>query len=273
MAVKRASILGNWHAAIQWAITSARGETMKRVALFACIGFFALTQIASATSITYGTVGTVNTNNRTIIDATGDTITYNNTGNTTFSSAMATAFANDTGGVWNFDGANFDVAPGQTITLNYGISQSKTEVLTLGGTNNINQANNIGNEPTSGASGLGLGGDGTTRTFTLSEGLLTLGIFNTDRNDASRIPVLTVTFKDGNTAALSTSGANADNTYFHGFTTTLANPIVSFSLSQSNNSFIRYDDLGFVVAPEPTGLSFLGLGAFAICRRKRRQGM
>ena len=42
--------------------------------------------------------------------------------------------------------------------------------------------------------------------------MLTLGIFSTDRNDAGRTPVLTVTFLDNTTA--STSGANAEQHVF-----------------------------------------------------------
>lgn len=55
--------------------------------------------------------------------------------------------------------------------------------------------------------------------------------------------MLTVTYRDNTTA--STSGANADNVYFHGLSGTAANPIVSFALSQ--NDFVHYDDLGFIV--------------------------
>jgi hypothetical protein len=41
---------------------------------------------------------------------------------------------------------------------------------------------------------LGLDSNASTRIFTLSTPLLTLGIFNTDRNDASRTAALTVTY-------------------------------------------------------------------------------
>lgn len=117
---------------------------------------------------------------------------------------------------------------------------------------------------------MGLGGDATTRTFTLSTNLLTVGIFNTDRNDSGRLPVLTVNYLLGGSA--STSGATANDVYFHGLSGTEANPIVSFSLTQNN--FIRYDDLGFVVAssvPEPSRALLLMLGATGLLVRRRRQ--
>lgn len=215
---------------------------------------------APAASISVNTVGTINGNNKTVLEATGNSLSV-----TTFASDISTAFANNTGGVWNFDGAFFNVNSGETVTLNYGASLTNSLVLTVGG-NGINQGFAAG-EPTSGdQTVMGLVGDASTRTFTPSTPLLTLGIFNTDRNDAGRLPILTVTYQDTTTA--STSGANADNTYFHGLSGTLANPIVSFSLSQNN--FVRYDDLGFIAVPEPSSallLGLVGLGAFA--RRRR----
>ena len=221
---------------------------------------------APAASILVNTVGTINGNGKTIFEATGSTVTSTN-----FASDIATAFANDTGGVWDFEGSAFSVLDGETVTLKYGTSLANSLVLTVnnGGGFDINQAN-VPTEATSGSFGLGFGGGANTRTFTLSKGLLELGIFNTDRNDGSRLPVLTVTFQDTTTA--STSGANANDVYFHGFKTTAANPIVSFAISQNN--FVRYDDLGFVVAssvPEPSRALLMMLGAAGLLVRRRRQ--
>lgn len=195
---------------------------------------------AAAANYTDDTVGTINGNGKTILEATENSLDV-----TTFATDIATAFANNTGGVWDFDGAGFDVAPAETITLNYGTSLAKSLVLTLSGTNGINQSAN-GGEATSGGSVLGLAADASTRTFTPSKPLLTVGIFNTNRGSADRFPVLTVTFQDDTTA--STSDANAGAVYFHGLSATGTNYIKSFSLSQ--NAFVRYDDLGFIVAPE-----------------------
>ena len=206
---------------------------------------------SNAPVVSFNTVGTLNGNNKTILEATGNSLDY-----PTFASNIATAFANNTGGVWNFDEASFNVLSGQIITLNYGASLTNSLVLALtegtGGTG-INQTTGTTGEPTSGNFELGLGVNAATRTFTPDKPLLTVGIFNTDRGDASRIPVLTVTFQDNTTA--STSGANADNVYFHGLSGTPSNPIVSFAISQNN--FVRYDDLAFIVVslPAPTNLT------------------
>lgn len=215
---------------------------------------------ASAASYVDDTVGVVNANGRVVLEATGNSLTL-----AQFTVDMATAFANNTGGVWDFDGTAFSVENGETVTLNYGTSLNSNLVLTLSG-NNINQSFQ-GGEATSGSAVLGLGGDATTRTFTPDKPLLTIGFINTDRGDASRIPVLTVTFQDSTTA--STSGANADNWYFHGLSGTEANPITSFSISQNN--FVRYDDLGVVVVPEPSSALLLASAGIGLAAQRRRR--
>ena len=218
-----------------------------------------------AASIVVNTVGTMNGNARTITEATGNSFTA-----TTFATNMTTAFANNTGGVWNFDGTAFNVANGETITLNYGVSQANNVVMTLSATNSINQGG-VAGEATSGATQMGLNGDGSTRTFTPSKPLVSIGIFSLDRNTAATTSSISVTFLDNTTA--STSGANGDFTYFQGLSASGTNYIKSFSINQSN--FIRYDDLGFVVAsavPEPASAATLvGLAAVGFVALRRRR--
>ena len=224
---------------------------------------------APAASIVVDTVGVMNSNAHTIIDASGSIA------NTTFASDITTAFANNTGGVLNFDNFPFNwaVNPGETITASYGTSLFNSEELTLSGTQGINEGFVDTGEATSASTALGLAGDATTRTFALSVPLLELGIFVGNRGDASRTSVLTVTYLDTTTA--STSGANAGpaagSNYFEGLSGTEANPIVSFSLAQS--AFIRYDDLGFVAAPvpEPSTLALAGMGGLALLGLLRRR--
>lgn len=220
---------------------------------------------AFSASITVNTVGTVNGNAKTILEATGNSLDV-----TTFASDLAIAYANNSGGVWNLEsdasGNAFTVGSGETITFNYGASLTNSLVMTVTSSGGGIDRGSVGGEPTSGAFLLGLTGDASTRTFTLDTPLLTLGIFNTDRNDAGRIPVLTVTYQDSTTA--STSGANANDVFFHGLSGTLANPIVSFSLSQNN--FVRYDDLGFIAVPEPGSALLLGLAGVGMFIRRRR---
>ena len=214
----------------------------------------------SAASITVDTVGTINGNGRTILETTGSTVT-----STAFIADIATAYANNTGGVMNFEANPMFVQNNDTITLNYGVSLTNSLDLTYNSANAIDSGD-IPGEATSGDRVLGLVGGADTRTFTPDKGLLEIGIFSTDRGDAGRLPVLTVTYFD--TTNASTSGANADDVYFHGFKTSADNPIVSFSLSQNN--FLRYDDLGFVVVPEPSSALLLGIGGVAAFIRRRR---
>ena len=247
----------------------------RTLGLLACIAtlFFASSSSTWATPFSTSTVGVMNTNAHTIIDATGSI------SDATFASDMTTAFANNTGGVWNFDnpGGMNTVNIGDTVTLSYGTSQANSLVMTLGGTSGINTGFNTTSEATSSSQQMGLSGDASTRTFTLNVPLLTVGIFVGNRGDSSRTTVLTVTYLDNTTA--STSGANggpaAGSNYFEGLSGTNSNPIVSFSLAQSN--FVRYDDLGFITAsaiPEPSTyaaiLGGLALAGVALRRYRRR---
>lgn len=222
--------------------------------------------IAAAGAANYSTitVGTINGNVKTLIESTASTVT-----STIFASDIATAFSDNTGGVWNFDTTNFGVASGETVTLSYGTSQLNSLVLSLtegAGGAGINQGTDAGNA-TSGATFMGMGGSSVTRTFTLGTPLLELGIISINRFDASRTASLSVTFLD--TTTLSTSAAPGDNWYFHGFKTTAENPIVSFSLNQPAG-LMRYDDLGFVTVPEPSSAALLGLVGFGAFIRRRR---
>lgn len=221
---------------------------------------------AAAASILVNTVGTVNGNGKTIINATGNSFT-----STTFGSDIATAYANNIGGVWDFETIFSQVEVGETITFSYGTSLANSLVMTLGG-DAINTGFIDTAEATSGTLGLGLSNSAMTRTFTLDTPLLSLGIFVGNRGDSGRTSVLTVTYLDNTTA--STSGANAGpdagSNYFHGLSGTEANPIVSFSLTQSN--FVRYDDLGFIVAsaiPEPSRALLVMFGMMGLLARRR----
>src|SRR5487761_2303828 len=93
---------------------------------FAIVGLLAAS-IAAAGAANYATstVGTVSGNNLAFTAATGNSDSYEN-----FTNNLANAFASNSGGVWNFDGAAFGVNSGETITLSYGTSQASNLVLT-----------------------------------------------------------------------------------------------------------------------------------------------
>lgn len=225
-------------------------------------GFFVVSfSTATAASIAALSVGTVNSNGLTALEASGNSLTASQ-----FATNIGTAFAADSGGVWNFDTTYSQVNSGDTITLSYGISQSEDLVLTLTG-GAINRYAVPGSfETTSGEYAMGLFNSTAARTFTPDKALLTVGYFSVDRNNADRFPSLTVTYQDSSTA--STSGANAGDLYFHGLSGTLDNPIVSFTISQNN--YIVYDDLGFIVVPEPSSAFLALLGTSVIAFRRKR---
>jgi hypothetical protein len=215
-----------------------------------------LSGAVNAASITVDTVGLINPNNLVINEATGNSQTVG-----AFATSLTTAFTNNEGGVWNMESV-FAVSNNETITLNLGQSLSRQLVLTLSGSE-IN-SNSTDPQATSGERVVGMNFNNNIRTFTPNTGLLTVGIFSLDRNAATRIPFLSVVYLDETTA--NTSGANADDTFFHSLSGTVENPIVSFSLQQNN--FVRWDDMAFMV-PEPSSALLGGIGLMFLLHRRR----
>ena len=72
-------------------------------------------------------------------------------------------------------------------------------------------------------------------------------MFNLNRGDSSRTAVLKVTFLDNTTA--STSGRNGGAVYFHELSANRTNPIVKFTIQNSNLN--RYDDVAFIDTNAP----------------------
>ncbi len=217
-----------------------------------------LSGAVNAASIVVDTVGVINPNTQSINEATGNSQTVG-----AFATSLTTAFANNEGGVWNMESDDgVVVLNNETITLNLGPTPSRQLVLTLSG-NEINTPTQTG-EATSGERVLGINFGFGTRTFTPNTGILTVGIFNTNRNAGTRIPFLSVDYLNGTSA--STSGANAGATYFHSLSGTVENPIVSFSLSQSD--FVRWDDMAIII-PEPSSALLGGIGLMFLLRRRR----
>ncbi len=220
-------------------------------------GSLLLLSSAHAASVIFDTKGDINTNERTILEATGNSHTWQQ-----FNTSVGAAFTNGTGGVANPAEESPDIVADDTITLNYGASNSLVMTMTVGNTFKVETR---AGEATSGDLVFAYNVNAGIRTFTLDTPLLALGIFNTDRGNSGRNPQLIVNYQDGTSAE--TSGASADAWYFHSLSGTAANPIVGFSLSQS--AFVRWDDLGFIAIPEPSTALLGGLGLLALLRRRR----
>ena len=93
---------------------------------------------ASGDQLFHQPVGTINGNNVAFTAATGNSNSY-----TLFTNNLASAFAANAGGVWNFDGSSWSLNSGETVTLSYGVAQSSNLVLTFftGNTDAIGQGN------------------------------------------------------------------------------------------------------------------------------------
>jgi len=214
--------------------------------------------------------GTLNANATPFTENTGNTITE-----VAMASAVLSAYASDTGGVWNFDTAFAAAASGDAFSLTYGASQNKTLLLTLTDTGGgLSQGN--GNPVfASGAFFLASGGSVTSHTLTPDQYLQSVGIFELNRFDVGRTFTISATFLDNTT--LTTGTGTGDTTYWNGFTATGTNYIKSFTITMSGSGLTRFDDLAFVVAPsavpEPSTYAIAagGLALVGAMVSRRRQ--
>lgn len=252
---------------------------VQKLSLLSSAAVLAL-MVGSAQAVTITTVGvydedTVNANTVDAVSATtNNSLTLSDT-----KTALADAFAANTGGVWDmsFVAGAFD-GNYTSYELSYGVSQSNT--LTLTSTDHDDgdfiSGYNASSTTTSGIStggfmgktsggNSGLSGD---LVWTPSTALTLISITTLDRDDAARQSRLTATLQDN--TVIFTASAGADTDTLQVLTATVDNPIVSFTFEQTAGSFSRYDDLGFIVVPEPGSLALLGLGGLLIGTRRRR---
>lgn len=242
---------------------------MNTASLFAvslAIGMVAMSQHTAAAIVTVG-VYDENTGNTDTVDvvSTGSSLDLAQT-----QSLVATAFANNLGGVWNFDTAvtgEWEYGTQYTsFDLTYGVSQSQTLGLSVtSGTGGIT-ANNTAGNAISGAGQANLPGLGS-RVWTPGTALTMIAITTLDQGNTDRQGRLVAKLQDNST--ISTAFAAGTTDTLHVLTASAANPIVQFTWDVNATGYVRWDDLAFVVIPEPSAALLGGMGLLLLLRRRR----
>ncbi|MHB8635339.1 MAG: hypothetical protein ACYC96_02585 [Fimbriimonadaceae bacterium] len=193
-----------------------------------------------------------------------------------FTTMIAAAFAANTGGDIDFEpGNNWTAAtiPMNTpVNMNYGVSLSNQ--LSVSRTDStIGATGWFSGSPTafltSGTNYLGFAGAGTA-TFTFGSGLLAVGISMIPQPGQVSQTTLTATLSNLTTITTSTEATNSTaDAIFFGIAAPSGATITALSFNDQGS--VRYDDLGFVVAPapEPVSCALLAAGAVALLRRRK----
>jgi hypothetical protein len=238
--------------------------------------------LASANRNVFGAMTTVSALNPTppppgVIDSPA------NVGNADFltlstaTSAVATAFTNNTGGVIDWEPANGWVANAQNAssqTVSYGISQNGFLTITRTDSGNTFGPTTGGGTPTTSAVNyLGFSGSASPITLTFSQGLADWGMTELNRF-ASRTVTFSFTLADNTTINYAPQtqdplANNSDANNWYGFQAPANNPLVQVSFTA--NGFVRFDDMAFIVSsvPEPTSLGLFGIGVLALAAYRR----
>ena len=250
----------------------------KRWAAAAVAGLMFSGSTASGAFITTGTYDEQATNTNAVDrEETGNPNSLSQ-----FTTDVANAFANDRGGVIDFDGVGesaFD--SGDDITATYGTSGSKsldldTSIATLNVTNNSVAANAI-----SGGQGL-FNFDSNNNTLTFTFGSIAGGDPNEVVNEAG-FTLLSAAFTDGSYSATAnfsdgtsdarniTLGDSDDDLFVH-FAAPTGESINSITVNDGDGR-AAIDDFAFsTVIPEPASLALIGLGGLGLLPRRQRIG-
>ena len=252
-----------------------------KTVIVGCAAALVLTSTSFAQITTVGVLDP-NPNGQTIQNSPANMGNANFVTLSTMSSLMTTAFANNTGGVMNFDNINGWPANGAALsyTISYGTSGSQSLIFGRndgGGGNTMGSTSGSGTTDVSSGQYLAFQSSGSPITLTFSQGLVDWGVTQLNRN-SSRDVTLSFTLADSSVInyALQNQDPSGNNTgalNFYGFQTSAANPLMSVTITA--NGFTRYDDMAFIVAavPEPGTLSLAIAGglslSFMIARRRK----
>jgi hypothetical protein len=220
-----------------------------------CIGTFATVGTYDEQTVNTNAVDRVAAGTNVGTLGTGSTglISDGATGLSLMAADFSTAFNNNQGGVVNFDTitntidqANFkqfDAAFGTDLAFTLSVNR-----INAPGDNTSGLNTNSNNTVLSGANYLGISGNAAF-TIAFSRPLKEFGISAVSRG-AQRAGTMTITYTDASTFVFPSQiiGATNDDTFF-GHVAPAGKKISSFSwLSSPAGDFVRWDDLGFVVA-------------------------
>jgi hypothetical protein len=243
------------------------------IRLFAALFALALfaTAAAQGNLITTGVYDPTGDGSNDIdLEATGNDITL-----AAFRTLVSDAYANNLGGVINFDELSNQLLNG--FTADYGTSGTETLTVTVGSNNVIgpNQSGSAWNVRDASGSNGAISDPKVLRgaytwDFDFDTGLSAVAGTIIRRSLAGGSVTATVELQDGTRLTKVTNQGIGSNTdVFFGYTALASNPIVSLELA--NGEFNEFDELGFVTAviPEPGSLVLLGLGTVVLLIRYR----
>ncbi len=252
--------------------------------------------VAAAGQNAFGVSISVNTVGAYAPGAAGSPVVNNATSNSAangiplavFQPLVAGAFATNTGGTLNFETSSnwvtsnggaatgFGDGPTNPITASYGVALSQSLGLwrtdVAAAVPLAIDASGNGANVASGTQIMGIRTSGSPVNLAFSKGLSALGLVFLPRG-AARTVTMTAILDDMATIAGSSETINADNTpgsFFWGFKAPAGRTIVGLNIL-SPGGFSRFDDLGFVVAPEPSSMALIGIGCIAMMVARRRR--
>lgn len=256
------------------------------------ITFFLSASLSVSThaAISVGVVGVYDeatTTNSVDRNASGNSLASGNPNDIAgFTDLVATAFANNTGGVIHFDGGTGNNQNQLDVTYGGG----KTFAITTNG-NNSNNNFNIGPfssmSEISGANGL-LPSSTATNIFRFTFGTISTGEtissagFTLLSRDSFAQGVLVEWFLNGSTTVVAASqpiamaGAQGTDDTFFSYTAPEGSRISSFRISYDtggaygSDERLAIDDLSFITIPEPSSILLLGVASASLLGRRKR---
>ena len=202
----------------------------------------------------------------------------------TFTSAVATAYNSNRGGVAGFDSFPASTSLGTSLQFVYGVSGTKTLNVT---SSEALRAAGYGSATAISGDRVLDNGDGADSTFDLAFGSITGGEVNervtqvaitalSRSGSTSGGMTLTVTFDDNSTSTLTSfiGSTNGGDDTFYRFLAPTGRYITELSFLRNAGGTRPFDDFAFItgIIPEPASLALAALGGLMMVARPRKRG-